>query len=120
MGLDVLALLVLGVGALVFTLIPRVLTWVRWGGMRVAWSPDLKPVLRPRSRVWFAWFCLAAAAAGESVRMTSLSEKLVNDGYILAVASGVVFSWLLFTLVIGFLNGLIGVVGEIRTSLLYR
>jgi hypothetical protein len=78
MGLDVVALLVFGAGALVFTLIPRAFTWVRWGGMRVAWSPDLTPVLTPRSRVWFAWFCLAAAAAGEGVRLTSLSEKLVT------------------------------------------
>ena len=102
MGLDVLIALVFGAGALLFTLVPRVFTWVRWGGMRVAWSPDLTPLLTPRSRVWFAWFCLAAAAAGESIRLTSLSEKLVDDGYVLAVASGVVFSWLLLTVVIGF------------------
>jgi hypothetical protein len=116
MGLDVVALLVFGAGALVFTLIPMAFTWVRWGGMRVAWSPDLTPVLTPRSRVWFAWFCLAAAAAGEGVRLTSLSEKLVNDGYILAVASGVVASWLLLTVVIGFLNGLNVIFGEARTA----
>ena len=116
MGFDVLALLVFGAGALLLTLIPRALTWVRWGGTRVAWSPDLMPVLTPRSKVWFAWFCLAAAAAGESIRLTSLSEKLVDDGLVLAIASGVVASWLLLTVVIGLLNGLIGVVSEARTS----
>ncbi len=117
MGFDVLALLVFGAGALLLTLVPRALTWLRWGGTRVAWSPDLMPVLTPRSKVWFAWLCLAAVAAGESVRLTSLSEKLVDDGLVLAVASGVVASWLLLTVVIGFLNGLIEVFGSARASL---
>lgn len=116
LGFDVLALLVFGAGALVFTLIPRGFTWVRWGGTRVAWSPDLTPVLAPRSGVWFAWFWLTAAAVGESVRLTSLSEKLFDDGFVLAVASGVIASWLLLTALSGILNALIMVVGEVRTS----
>lgn len=116
MGLDVLAMLVFEAGVLVFTLIPRAFTWVRWGGMRVAWSPNLTPVLTPRSRVWFAWFWLAAAAAGESVQLTSLSEKLVDDGLVLAVASGVVASWLLLTALSGLVNGLMGIFGEARAS----
>jgi hypothetical protein len=114
---DGLIVVVFGAGALLLTLVPRALTWVRWGGTRVAWAPDVMPVLAPRTRVWFAWFWLAAAAAGESVRLTSLSEKLIDDGFVLAIASGVVFSWLLLTVVIGFLNGLIVVFGEIRTSI---
>lgn len=82
----------------------------------MAWAPDVMPVLAPRTRVWFAWFWLAAAAAGESVRLTSLSEKLIDDGFVLAIASGVVASWLLLTVAIGILNGLIVVFGEARTA----
>ncbi|WP_407543001.1 hypothetical protein Q0M94_25335 (plasmid) [Deinococcus radiomollis] len=120
MALDVLIVLVFSAGAVLVMVVPSVLTWVRWGGTREARIPDLMLLFAPRTRVWFAWFALAAAAAGESVRLTSLSEKLFDDGFLLAVASGVVASWLLLTVVIGFLNGLIGRAGEIRTSFLYR
>ena len=117
MALDFLIVLIFSAGAVLVMVVPGVLTWVRWGGTREARIPDLMLLFAPRTRVWFAWFALAAAAAGESVRLTSLSEKLVGDGFLLAVASGVVASWLLLTLVIGLLNGLIGVIGVARASL---
>ena len=114
--MDVLIVIVFGAGVLLFTVVPRAVTWVRWGGTRVAWSPDLMPVLAPRRGLWFAWFWLAAAAAGESVRLISLSEKLFDDGFVLAIASGVVVSWLLLTVLIAFLNGLIEVFSSARAS----
>jgi hypothetical protein len=55
-------------------------------------------------------------SAAESVRLTWLSEKLVDDSLALALASGSVLSWLLITVQAGFLNALIREFGFGRTS----
>lgn len=107
--LDGLVVFVFGAGALLFTLVLRVLTWVRWGGARVAWSPDLTPVLAPRTGTWFSWLFIAAVAAAEGIRLTLLSALLVHDGLVLALASGVVLSWLLLTALLGMLRSLVHV-----------